>query len=35
MSVLETTYKHAPIANGKIWCDKDRHALFDEMLVKN
>lgn len=29
MSVLDTTYKDAPISTGKIWCDEDRNALFE------
>lgn len=29
MSVLDTTYKDAPISTGKIWCDEDRHTLFE------
>jgi len=29
MSVLDTSYKNASISTGKIWCDEDRHALFE------
>lgn len=29
MSVLDTSYKDTPITTGKIWCDEDRHALFE------
>ena len=29
MSVLDTTYKSVSISTGKIWCDEDRHHLFE------
>ncbi len=29
MSVLDNTNKDAPNSTGKIWCDEDRHALFE------
>ena len=35
MSVLDVTYKDGLISPGKIWCDEDRHALFENFTDFN